>query len=343
MMSRWMAFLLPLGIGLVLTPLVARWCRKKRLFDQPGPRKIHSEPTPRLGGISIFAAFWAGLFAVFFLNGPIPPELCFVFFGSLVVFAVGLFDDLHTSDWRLKLLVQILGGAILVAGGLAIKVLYIPFIGAWNLGFWSLPVTFLWVVVLTNSINLIDGLDGLASGVSLIVAVTLFLAGHFLQIPLLAIFALSLAGALAGFLPFNYFPARIFMGDSGSLVVGFLFASLGLLFPIKGFAATALFIPLLTLGVPLAEAATTLFRRLKSGQPWHAADRDHLFHRLLELGLSHKVTVWLFYSSSLAFSFLVLCLVTLDRRFILSGLVLLYLFLSVAFIILVRHVAERKK
>ena len=129
--------------------------------------------------------------------------------------------DLRTSDWRLKLLVQILGGAILVAGGLSIKVLYVPFVGAWNLGFWSFPATLLWVVVLTNSINLIDGLDGLAAGVSLIVAATLFLAGYFLQIPLLALFALSLAGALAGFLPFNYFPARIFMGDSGSLVVGF--------------------------------------------------------------------------------------------------------------------------
>jgi len=342
-MSRWTALLLAFGVGLTLTPLVTSVCRKRRIFDQPGPRKIHLEPTPRLGGISIFAAFWAGLFTVFLLNGPVPSELFFIFLGSLVIFAVGLFDDLYASDWRLKLLVQILGGAILVAGGMSIKVLYIPFAGAWNLGFWSLPATLLWVVLLTNSINLIDGLDGLASGVSLIVASTLFLAGHFLQIPLLAVFALALAGALAGFLPFNYFPARIFMGDSGSLTVGFLFASLGLLFPIKGFAATALFIPLLTLGVPLAEAATTFVRRLKSGQPWHAADRDHLFHRLLELGLSHKVTVWLFYSSSLAFSFLVLCLVTLDRRFILSGLVLLYLFLSVAFIILVRHVAERKK
>ncbi|HEU4436644.1 MAG TPA: MraY family glycosyltransferase [candidate division Zixibacteria bacterium] len=342
-MNRWVAFLLSFGIGLALTPLVMFVCRKKGIFDQPGPRKIHTEPTPRLGGISIFFSFWVGLFAVFLLNGPIPSELHFVFFGSLVVFIVGLFDDLHTSDWRLKLLVQILGGAILVAGGLTIKVLYIPFAGAWNLGFWSLPATLLWVVLLTNSINLIDGLDGLATGVSLIVALTLFLAGYFLQIPLLAIFALAMAGTLAAFLPFNYFPARIFMGDSGSLTIGFLFASLGLLFPIKGFAATALFIPLLTLGVPLAEAATTFVRRLKSGQPWHAADRDHLFHRLLELGLSHKVTVWLFYSSSLAFSFLVLCLVTLDRRFILSGLVLLYLFLSVAFIILVRHVAQRKK
>ncbi len=342
-MSRWVAFLLTFGAGLALTPLVAYLCRKKGLFDQPGPRKVHARPTPRLGGISIFLSFWTGLVAVFLLDGDIPYEIYFVFLGSLIIFAIGLFDDLHTSDWRLKLLVQIQGGAILFEGGMAIKVLYVPFVGAWTLGFWSLPVTFLGVVVLTNSINLIDGLDGLAAGVSLIVASTLFLAGHFLQIPLLALFALCLAGALAGFLPFNYFPARIFMGDSGSLTVGFLFASLGLLFPIKGFAATALFIPLLTLGVPLAEAASTLIRRWKSGRAWHAADREHLFHRLLELGLSHTVTVWLFYSSSLAFSFLVLCLVTLDRRFILSGLVLLYLFLSVAFIILVRHVAEKKK
>ncbi|MCI0330396.1 MAG: undecaprenyl/decaprenyl-phosphate alpha-N-acetylglucosaminyl 1-phosphate transferase [candidate division Zixibacteria bacterium] len=342
-MSRWLAFLLSFGVSAALTPLVILLCRKKGIFDRPGPRKIHTRPTPRLGGISVFLGFWIALASVFLLNALPPIELVYVFWGSLAVFAVGLFDDLHTSDWRLKLLVQILGGAILVAGGLAIKVLYVPFVGAWNLGFWSLPVTLLWVVVITNSINLIDGLDGLAAGVSLIVALTLFLAGHFLQIPLLAVFSLCLAGALAGFFPFNYFPARIFMGDSGSLVVGFLFASLGLLFPIKGFAATALFIPLLTLGVPLVEAVSTIFRRLKSGQAWHQADQKHLFHRLLELGLSHTVTVWLFYSSSLAFSFLVLCLVTLDRRFILSGLVLLYLFLSVAFIILVRHVVERKK
>ena len=342
-MSPWPAFLISFGASAVLTPLVIFLCRKKGVFDQPGPRKIHTRPIPRLGGVSLFLGFWIALASAFLANGPPPSELIYLFFGSLAIFAVGLFDDLRTSDWRLKLLVQILGGAILVAGGLAIKVLYVPFVGAWNLGFWSLPVTFLWVVIITNSINLIDGLDGLAGGVSLIVALTLFLAGHFLQIPLLAVFSLGLAGALAGFFPFNYFPARIFMGDSGSLTVGFLFASLGLLFPIKGFAATALFIPLLTLGVPLAEAASTFIRRTKGGQPWHAADQGHLFHRLLELGLSHKVTVWLFYSSSLAFSFLVLCLVTLDRRFILSGLVLLYLFLSVAFIILVRHVAEKKK
>lgn len=342
-MSRGVPFLLAAGLSLVLTPAVAFVCRKKGLFDQPGPRKIHTRPTPRLGGISIFISFWGALSAYFLWNGSFPGELFFVLGGSLVVFSIGLFDDLHSSDWRLKILVQILGGAILIAGGLAVKVLYVPFVGAWELGFWSLPVTFLWVVVLTNGINLIDGLDGLAAGVSLIVALTLFFAGHFLQIPLLTLFALSLAGALAGFLPFNYFPARIFMGDSGSLTIGFLFASLGLMFPIKGFAATALFIPLLTLGVPLAEAASTIFRRLKSGRAWHAADQEHLFHRLLGLGLSAKVTVWLFYSSSLAFSFLVLCLVTLDRRFILSGLVFLYLFLSVAFIILVRHVTEKKK
>jgi len=342
-MNPWFAFLFSFGSSTLLTPLVILWCRKKKIFDQPGHRKIHTRPTPRLGGISIFVAFWIGLVSVFWLGDKIPSELFFVFFGSLVIFAMGLFDDLRTSDWRLKLLVQIWGGSILVAGGLAIKVLYVPFAGAWNLGFWSLPVTLLWVVIITNSINLIDGLDGLAGGVSLIVALTLFLAGHLLQLPLLTNFSLCLAGALAGFFPFNYFPARIFMGDSGSLVVGFLFASLGLLFPIKGFTATALFIPLLTLGVPLVEAASTFIRRTKGGQPWHAADQKHLFHRLLELGLSHKVTVWLFYSSSLAFSFLVLCLVTLDRRFILSGLVLLYLFLSVAFIILVRHVAEQKK
>lgn len=342
-MSRWLPFLFSCGAAAALTPVVIAFCRQKNLFDPPAPRKIHTRPVPRLGGISIFLGFWAGLFLALTLAQTHFPELLYVFLGSAVVFATGLYDDLRAYDWRFKLLMQILSGGFLIAGGLAIKILYVPFIGPWELGFWSIPITLFWVVALTNSINLIDGLDGLAAGVSLIVSATLFLAGHFMQIPLLVLFSLVLAGALAGFLPYNYFPARIFMGDSGSLTIGFLFAALGLLFPIKGFAATALFVPLLTLAVPLVEMAVTVFRRLKNGQAWHQADQKHLFHRLLELGLSQKVTVWLFYSSSLAFSFMVLCLVTLDRRFILSGLLLLYLFLSAAFIILVRHVAERKK
>ncbi len=342
-MSRWLSFLLACGVTAALTPAVIAFCHKKNLFDQPGPRKIHTRPLPRLGGISIFLAFWTGLFMSLAVSDIHFPEWLYVFLGSAVVFATGLYDDLRAYDWRFKLLMQILSGGFLIAGGLAIKILYVPFIGPWELGFWSIPITLFWVVVLTNSINLIDGLDGLAAGVSLIVSATLFLAGYFMQIPLLVLFSLATAGALVGFLPYNYFPARIFMGDSGALTVGFLFATLGLLFPIKGLAATALFVPLLALAVPLMEAAITVFRRLKSGQAWHQADQKHLFHRLLDLGLSQKVTVWLFYSSSLAFSFMVLCLVTLDRRFILSGLLLLYLFLSVAFIILVRHVAERKK
>lgn len=342
-MSRWVAFLLAGGLSSVSAPLLIAYCRAKKLFDLPGPRKIHSQPVPRLGGLSILLAFWIGLLAALAVNKTFPPELWFVFLGTVFIFAVGLYDDLRNSSWRLKLLFEIVGGTILISGGLAIKVLYVPFVGAWSLGFWSIPITLLWVVALTNSINLIDGLDGLAAGVSLIVALTLFLAGYFLKILFLQVLALALAGTLAGFLPYNYFPARIFMGDSGALTVGFLFASLGLLFPIKGFTATALFVPLLTFGIPLLEAASTFIRRVKSGRAWHEADQGHLFHRLLELGLSQEVTVWLFYSSSLAFSFLVLCLVTLDRRFILSGLVLLYLFLLVAFIILVKHVAEKKK
>jgi len=342
-MNLWIAFLLSCSITAVLTPAVIAFCRKKSLFDRPGPRKIHTQPLPRLGGVSIFTGFWLGLFVSLKLANSFSAEFIYIFFGSLIIFILGIVDDLRNYDWRLKILMQILAGSILISGGLAIQVLYVPFLGTWNLGFWSIPVTLFWVVVLTNSINLIDGLDGLAAGVSLIVSLTLFWAGFFLEISLLQFIALALAGALAGFLPFNYFPARIFMGDSGALTAGFLFASLGLLFPIKGFTATALFIPLLTLGIPLVEATTTFIRRLKSGQAWHQADQNHLFHRLLDLGLSQKVTVWLFYSSSLSFSFLVLCLVTLDRRAILSGLVLLYLFLSIAFIILVKHAAEKKK
>lgn len=330
-----------------LTPLVLRLCWRYGWFDHPNGRKVHQNPVPRLGGVAIFFGFWLAV-AVGLARSPdrfylATEQFAPIFFGSLVILAIGLYDDLKGAVPAAKLLAQITAGLILIAWGIQIRVLYIPFVGGVALGATSVPVTLLWLLALANTINLIDGLDGLAAGISAIVAASLLLTGLFLKIESVAIISAAVMGATLAFLRFNWHPARLFMGDSGSLVLGFLFASVSIICPVKSITGVALFVPLLALGVPLIETASAIVRRISAKQKLLAADNQHLFHYLLGLGLSQRAVVWLFYVAACACLFVVLCLLTLDRRVIVSALMVLYVMLFLALAFALRQLTGRSE
>ncbi len=289
----------------LLVPLVKKYCLDKGYFDMPGPRKIHTLPTPRLGGIAIFAAYFLGLIPGILL---LPEtwernywQIIGIFLGGFIIFSMGVFDDLKGLSPLKKFIWEIIAACVVIAFGVKLEVLNIPFYKLITLGYWGIPLTLIWLVAITNTINLIDGLDGLAAGVSAIVAISFLVLSVILDLPLPSLLAAGVIGASFAFLKFNYFPASIFMGDSGALFLGYMFAVISLFWP-KSFATIVMFVPILALGVPIIEIVSTFFRRLLSGQKVYVADRRHIFHFLLDLGIPERVTVWLFYLVSFQFA-----------------------------------------
>lgn len=321
----------------LLVPVICRIGFRWGVLDMPGAHKRHRFPTPNLGGISIFIGFWA---AVFFsyqrypaLSGELGQFLYYVVAGGIIIFLIGLIDDLSGLSAPVKLMSQIITGLILYAGGLQITTLYVPMIGPVALGGFSLPITLLWLVGVTNSINLIDGLDGLAAGVSAIAALALLFIGIYLNLMTVTVFTLAIIGVCLVFLYFNHYPAKVFMGDSGSLFLGYLFAVISIIFPIKSYTTAAVFIPLVALGVPIIETVVSFVRRTATGRKFYKADNRHLFHYLTFLGLSKSQVVWLFYLLSAVFAIFSGAMFIVDRRLVFTILVI---FMVVIFGILYR-------
>jgi UDP-GlcNAc:undecaprenyl-phosphate GlcNAc-1-phosphate transferase len=289
----------------VFVPLVKRYCEAHELYDLPGPRKIHKAPIPRLAGAAFFAAYFLGLIPGFLLL----PELFWqnfkallgIFIGGSVIFALGMFDDIKGIKPLPKLGWEIIACLILIAFGVRLECINIPFYRLVEVGFWGIPLTLVWLLAIINTVNLIDGLDGLAAGVSAIIAVSFLVLSQVMGLDLPSLLAAGVIGITLAFLKYNYFPASIFMGDSGSLFLGYIFAVVSLFWP-KSFATVVMFIPILALGVPIIETITTFFRRLLAGEKIYVADRRHIFHFLLDLGIPQKITVWLFYLVSIQFA-----------------------------------------
>jgi UDP-GlcNAc:undecaprenyl-phosphate/decaprenyl-phosphate GlcNAc-1-phosphate transferase len=289
----------------LLVPLVKKYCLEKGYFDKPGPRKIHALPTPRLGGVAIFAAYFLGLLPGILL---LPEtwtqnhwQIAGIFIGGLIIFIMGIIDDIKGLKPLTKLFWEIIAACVVILFGVKLEVLNIPFYHLIDLGYWGIPLTLLWLVAITNTINLIDGLDGLAAGVSSIIALSFLVLSIILNLPLPSLLAAGIIGTALAFLKFNYSPASIFMGDSGALFLGYMFGVISLFWP-KSFATVVMFVPILALGVPIIEIISTFFRRLVSGQKVYVADQRHIFHYLLDLGIPAHVTVWLFYLVSFQFA-----------------------------------------
>ncbi|MDJ0703036.1 MAG: MraY family glycosyltransferase [Leptolyngbyaceae cyanobacterium MO_188.B28] len=305
------AFAISAVIVLITTPIVRTIGLKSGLVDMPGGRKVHKRPMVRLGGVSLYIGTLVALLVVWGIGGfvdvtgqPLSPDKEYgiwgVTVGGLAFFLIGLMDDLFNLSPFSRLFMQAIVAALAWNVGVSIDFLTIPFWGLVLLPTWlSLPVTILWLVGMANAINWIDGLDGLAAGVSGIAAVIMLVVSLFMSQPAAALVAAALAGAALGFLRYNFNPAQIFLGDGGAYFMGFTLAGVGVVGLVKSVTTAAVFLPYLILAVPILDMSAVIFGRLRSGSSPFMADKRHLHHRLLNAGLSHRLTVLFIYALTL--------------------------------------------
>lgn len=295
--------LLAAGAALVMsfaaTPIIKIFAQKVGAMDVPdGARRIHDHPIPRMGGLAIFLGFILATVLFGYITRPVQGILL----GAVLIVAVGAIDDVVSLVWWVKLLAQIAAAIIAVLHGVVIENLMNPIVFDNNvvlhLGFLSVPITVVWIVAITNSVNLIDGLDGLAAGVSTIAGVTMLVIALLVADPTVAVLLAALVGACIGFLPYNLNPAKIFMGDTGALLLGYVLSTASILGLFKFYAVVSFAVPFLVLAVPLFDTVFAFFRRLLTGKNPMKPDRGHFHHRLLDMGLNQKQAVAILYTIS---------------------------------------------
>lgn len=286
--------------SILLTPLVKKLAFRLGAVDAPNYRKVHARIMPRLGGLAIFGAFIIGL-GIYSYFGSLSKYSIAIMIGALIIVITGVLDDMYEISAKAKMLGQLLASVVVIfGGGIQIDFINLPFGGQLDFGFLSIPFTILWIVGITNAINLIDGLDGLAAGVSTIALITLsgmaFIMGDMVVLAMAAI----LAASTIGFLFYNFHPAKIFMGDTGALFLGFMISVLALL-GFKNVTIVSLIIPVIMLGVPISDTFFAIVRRYRMKQKWSDPDKSHLHHRLLDMGFSHRQTVLIIYGFAAMF------------------------------------------
>lgn len=290
-----LVFFIAMIVAFVATPVVRRQAVRTGLVDRPGQRRMHSHPVPKGGGVAIYAAFWIALF----LGGSTTNHLWPLFWASTLIVAVGLIDDRFELRWYQKLAGQVLAAIVFVLWGGQVEFVTHPFAGtSVFIGWWGIPVTIVWLVALANMVNLIDGLDGLAAGVAIIACVPLLIVALTMGRIEAAFMTAALGAATLGFFPYNFNPARIIMGDSGAMFLGFALGAISVEGALKGPTALAFVVPALALGLPIFDTVFAIVRRWAARKPFYQADADHLHHRLLAMGLSHKQAVLTLYGVS---------------------------------------------
>jgi UDP-GlcNAc:undecaprenyl-phosphate GlcNAc-1-phosphate transferase len=287
-------FALALGIVLLLTPGVGRFARILGVVDEPGEaRRIHVRPVPRLGGIALMLGIFVPALAFLPLDGVYRGILL----GAAIATTVGAIDDFRGLPWWGKLGGQLAAAGVAVGFGVSVDRFTFPLLGSQELPEWfGAPATVLWIVAIMNMVNFLDGMDGLAAGICAIAASTFTLIGLSLGDPNAALLSAIVAGACFGFLHHNFYPARIFMADSGALLLGFLLATLSVEGLVKTAALATLVLPLLVLAIPIIDTSFVVAKRLKYGRPLYAADRTHLHHRFLNIGFSQARAVTYMYA-----------------------------------------------
>lgn len=289
---------LTLVISLIVTPFIIKFSIKIKAQDEPNYRKAHSIPTPTLGGLAIFISFIAGLLIL----QPSSDYHASMIIGACLIILVGVFDDLYNLSAKTKFLVQIVAALIVVfGGGLEVEFINLPFGGKIEFGVLSSVIAIFWIVGITNAINLIDGLDGLAAGVSSIALFTIAVMAVLMGDVYVSTMALILFFSTMGFLRFNFHPAKIFMGDTGALFLGYMISVLALL-GFKNITVVSFVIPIFILGVPISDTVIAMIRRRINRKPISHPDSSHLHHRLMKSGFTHKQTVLFIYSLSIMFS-----------------------------------------
>lgn len=292
MPSYFLVLLLGAGLAWAVTPAIIRLAIRVGAMDRPVKRSVHRAPVPHLGGVAIYLSFFLTLAVTSDLRDPAVAGLLV---GGGLITALGVVDDFRRLSAGVKLLGQVGAALVLLAFGIQVEWVTNPLGGLVVLGKWGAPLTVLWVVSMVNVVNLIDGLDGLAAGITAIASLTLLpVALQVSQGPPVLLTA-ALAGSTLGFIPYNFNPARIFMGDAGAMFLGYTLAGIAVAGTLKSAATIAMVVPALSLGLPIFDTLMAIVRRFLNGYPIHQPDREHLHHRLLEFGLNHRQTVLLMY------------------------------------------------
>lgn len=318
------AFTVALIVAYFITPHVKDFAIRAGALDAPDARKVHTRPIPRMGGLAIYLAFVLAVLASLHVSH----EIAGLLVGGTVILIVGIIDDMKHLSAKAKLFGQIIAALVLVLFNVRIEWLTNPFGDMIYLNYWSIPLTVLWVVGLTNTLNLIDGLDGLAAGVSTIASITILLVALQQNFWTVAILTAALAGSALGFLQHNFNPAKIFMGDTGSMFLGYMFAAVSILGTVKSAATIALVVPIVALGLPIMDTAFAIIRRYTNGRPIFKPDKGHLHHRLLEMGLTQKQAVLLMYVISGCLGLSAIALTEVNKGY---GALIILLLLALAF------------
>ncbi|MGI9953203.1 MraY family glycosyltransferase [Moorellaceae bacterium AZ2] len=282
-----LAIVLAFSLSVLLTPILKRVAPRIGALDRPDARKVHDTVMPRLGGVAIFGGFVAAYLAA---GMNYPPFQGLLWGGSLILL-VGLADDVWGLSPRWKLAGQLVAALVVTLLGARVEFLTNPLHGFLFLGKLAIPVTVFWLVGVTNALNLVDGLDGLAAGTALIASVTMAVVAWLEGETRVAFLALALAASTLGFLPYNFYPASIFMGDSGSMFLGFTLATLAVLGLTKSATVISLFIPVLILGIPILDTFFAIVRRFLNRRPIFQPDKGHLHHCLMAQGFTQKQAV----------------------------------------------------
>ena len=289
-----LALLTALVVSFLMTPVVKSFAYKVGAIDVPkDERRMHHKPIPRLGGLAIFTGFMASI--LLFVDIRLNPQMQSILLGAVIIVVLGVVDDIMALPAKLKFVIQIVAALIPALNGVSIQALSNPNIFSpnayWVLNWLSVPITVLWIVGITNAVNLIDGLDGLANGVSAISAATVLVIALICSEAQVAVVMAALVGACVGFLPYNLNPAKMFMGDTGATFLGFILSTMSIQGLFKFYAVISFAVPFLILGLPIFDTAFAMIRRMAHGQSPMHADRGHIHHRLIDMGLNQKQAV----------------------------------------------------
>ena len=305
------AFAVAFGTTLFATPLSKKLSLAIGAMDQPKKRGMHSTPIPRMGGLAIVAGFFVTIllmtFFVYELRGH---EFLGFIAGGVIIVITGILDDIYNIKARTKLLFQIAAAVVVIASGTRIEFVFWPFVT--DIAAFSVPVTFIWIIGMTNAVNLIDGLDGLAAGVASICAMALMVLCILSGSPTAVVLSAALAGSCLGFLPRNFSPAEVFMGDTGALFLGYVLAVTSIIGVFKFYAMLSVVIVFFALALPIFDTLFAMARRALNGKPIMGADRGHLHHRLIDSGLSTPKTVVMLYILSIVTGMIAIAIAVAD-------------------------------
>ncbi|PNV79763.1 MAG: undecaprenyl/decaprenyl-phosphate alpha-N-acetylglucosaminyl 1-phosphate transferase [Dictyoglomus turgidum] len=323
-MNVFFAFLLSLVISVLLTPWVKKIAYQVGAVDIPNDRKVHLKPIPRIGGVAFFLSIL--VVNVIFNKSPVVEK---IIFGGLLVFLVGLLDDFVELKPKPKFWLTFLAVLIAVILGVRVEIWRVPYTKIIIKGFWANVITFVWLLGITNAMNFIDGLDGLAGGVSVISSFSLLIISLILGRIEMALLLSSILGAVLGFLFYNFPPASIFMGDSGAMFLGFILGAISVIGVLKISTVINLFFPIIVLGFPVLDTAFSIIRRILEGRaPWRY-DKDHIHHRFLRLGMSTEQSIAFIYLITICMALLAVIISLLQDPYISAILLFGTLFLII--------------